>query len=132
MTTASWIRRLFARTPRRAPEGSRKAPGARCRPPVEALEDRLTPATPVVTYYNASGVGVPVIGWQGIRGADAKGQYLISGTSRTHGLLFGGSIAATICGPGITVTANSSTGFCSMSASIVAAGCGSTLPSTIA
>ena len=46
-----------------------------------------------VTYYNASGVGVPVIAWQGLRGADAKGQYLISGTSGSHGLLFVGSIA---------------------------------------
>ena len=46
-----------------------------------------------VTYYTASGVDVPGTFWQGIRGADAKGQYLISGTSKTHGLLFVGSIA---------------------------------------
>src|SRR5262245_61607766 len=39
MTSRSWIRKLFARPPRPA----RKAP-ARCRPAVEALEDRLAPA----------------------------------------------------------------------------------------
>ena len=38
MTTRSWIRNLFARTPRRAPK-SRKAP-ARCQQSLEALEDR--------------------------------------------------------------------------------------------
>ena len=47
MTTRSWIRQLFARTPRRAPQGSRKIP-ARFRPSLEALEDRLAPAAPVV------------------------------------------------------------------------------------
>ena len=46
-----------------------------------------------VTYYNADSVGVPVTFWQGLRGAGAKGQYLISGTSLTHGLLFVGTIA---------------------------------------
>ena len=35
MTSRSWIGKLFARTPR----PTRKAP-ARCRPAVEALEDR--------------------------------------------------------------------------------------------
>ena len=39
MTTRTWIRKLFARTPRTV----RKAP-ARCRPAVEVLEDRLAPA----------------------------------------------------------------------------------------
>jgi hypothetical protein len=39
MTRRSWVRTLFARTPRAA----RQAP-ARCRPAVEALEDRLAPA----------------------------------------------------------------------------------------
>ena len=65
-------------------------------PGIEVLEGRqllshLAPSK--VTYYDASGVGVPVLAWQGIRGADAKGQYLISGTSGSHGLLFVGSIA---------------------------------------
>jgi hypothetical protein len=49
MTTRSWLRNLFApRTPRRAPEGSRKAPH-RARLAVEALEDRTVPATFTVT-----------------------------------------------------------------------------------
>jgi hypothetical protein len=40
MSMRSWIRKLFAsRTPRRAPERSRKAP-VRFRPRCEALEDR--------------------------------------------------------------------------------------------
>src|SRR5262245_39911674 len=46
MTPRSWIRKLFARTPRTA----RKAP-ARCRPAVEALEDRAVPA---VTFNTAN------------------------------------------------------------------------------
>ena len=48
MTARSWIRKLFARTPRTV----RKAP-ARCRPAVEALEDRFLPAVtfvPAVIY----------------------------------------------------------------------------------
>src|SRR5262249_32818130 len=32
-------------------------------------------------------------GWQGIRGADTAGQYLITGTSNDSGLLFDGTIA---------------------------------------
>jgi sugar lactone lactonase YvrE len=44
MITRSWIRNLFARTPRTA----RKAP-ARCRPRLEFLEDRLAPAVIGVT-----------------------------------------------------------------------------------
>ena len=44
MTTRTWIRNLFARTPRTI----RKGP-ARFRPRLEALEDRLAPATFTVT-----------------------------------------------------------------------------------
>src|SRR5262245_61632617 len=44
MTTRSWIRSLFARTPRRAPHGGRQAP-RRFRPTLGVLEDRLTPST---------------------------------------------------------------------------------------
>src|SRR5262245_61998211 len=44
MTARTWIRSLFARTPRTI----RKAP-ARCRPSLEALEARLAPATITVT-----------------------------------------------------------------------------------
>jgi len=39
MTARCWIRKLFARKPR----ATRKAP-ARCRPSLEALEDRALPA----------------------------------------------------------------------------------------
>ena len=39
MTTRSWIRQLFARTPRRASQGSRKPP--RCRLNIDVLEDRF-------------------------------------------------------------------------------------------
>jgi hypothetical protein len=46
-----------------------------------------------VSYYNADTVTVqPVTGWQGIRGGDTAGQYLISGTSGADGLLFSGAI----------------------------------------
>ena len=44
MTARSWIGRLLARTPRRAPQGSRQAP-PRFRPALDLLEDRLTPST---------------------------------------------------------------------------------------
>ena len=43
MTTRSWIRQLFGRTPRRAPRGPRQAP-PRFRPSLDVLEDRLTPS----------------------------------------------------------------------------------------
>lgn len=45
-----------------------------------------------VSYNNADNVSMPVSGWQGIRGADAPGEYLIAGTSGTSGLLFEGTI----------------------------------------
>jgi hypothetical protein len=51
MTTRSWIRTLFARTPRTA----RQAP-ARCRPTLEALESRYVPSTLVVTKTTDTGV----------------------------------------------------------------------------
>jgi hypothetical protein len=47
-----------------------------------------------VTYNNTDSVGMqPVSAWQGIRGSDTSGQYLITGTSDTDGLLFEGTIA---------------------------------------
>jgi hypothetical protein len=46
-----------------------------------------------ISYYNADNVTTqPVSGWQGIRGADTAGQYLITGTSNSQGLLFNGTI----------------------------------------
>src|SRR5262245_51638212 len=54
MTARSWIRNLFAPTPRTVrTEGSRAAGRARCRPAVEVLEDRSLPAvtfSPAVNY----------------------------------------------------------------------------------
>ena len=44
MTTRSWVRRLFSRTP-----GTVRQAPARFRPLLEALEDRLAPATLTVT-----------------------------------------------------------------------------------
>src|SRR5262249_25255794 len=44
MTDRSWIHKLFARPPRRAPHGGRPAP-PRSRPTLDVLEDRLTPTT---------------------------------------------------------------------------------------
>ena len=47
-----------------------------------------------VTYQNASAVTMqPVSGWQGIRNSDTSGQYLITGTSGVHGLLYEGPIS---------------------------------------
>ena len=55
MTARTWIRNLFARPVTRP---VRKA-AARCRPAVEALEDRLTPATLVVTNNLDTSDGSP-------------------------------------------------------------------------
>jgi sugar lactone lactonase YvrE len=44
MTVRAWIRKLFARTPRRTTQGSRQAP-PRFRPNIDVLEDRLTPSS---------------------------------------------------------------------------------------
>ncbi len=57
------------------------------------LIGRSDPVTGV-SYFNASGVGIqPVSGWQGIRNADTSGQYLITGTSGSDGLLYEGPIS---------------------------------------
>jgi hypothetical protein len=71
---------------------------ARSRRPVglgiEVLESRQLLshlAATNVTYYTARGVEKHGT-WQGIRGADAKGKYLITGTLGSQGLLFVGSI----------------------------------------
>ncbi len=47
-----------------------------------------------VTYNNANNISIqPVTAWQGIRAGDASGQYLITGTSNSNGLLFNGTMA---------------------------------------
>ena len=56
------------------------------------LIGRSDPVTGV-SYYNTANVSMqPVSGWQGIRGAATPGQYLISGTSNSNGILFVGAI----------------------------------------
>lgn len=45
-----------------------------------------------VSYYDTADVSLPVTGWQGIRGGDDAGQYIIVGTSGSSGLLFEGTI----------------------------------------
>lgn len=56
------------------------------------LIGRSNPVTSV-TYNDTSSVSMqPVSAWQGIRGGDTAGQYLIAGTSGANGLLFVGAI----------------------------------------
>jgi hypothetical protein len=51
------------------------------------------PAT-AATYYNSDNVSTqPVSAWQGIRGSDSSGQYLMVGTSNANGLLFDGTMS---------------------------------------
>jgi trimeric autotransporter adhesin len=45
-----------------------------------------------IDYYDAGNVSMTVSGWQGIRGGDLPGEYLITGTSDSNGLLYVGSI----------------------------------------
>ncbi len=45
-----------------------------------------------VSFYDTSDVSLPVSGWQGLRGGDNEGEYIIVGTSQTSGLLFEGTI----------------------------------------
>lgn len=46
-----------------------------------------------VSFFDTAEVSLPVSGWQGLRGGDTDGQYIIVGTSITSGLLFEGTIA---------------------------------------
>src|SRR4029077_8128455 len=68
---------------------------------------------PSVTYYNAvnttDATMLPISGWQGIRNGDTTGQYLISGTSGSTGILYIGSISGqgtsnTVMVPGASST----------------------------
>jgi hypothetical protein len=88
---------------------SRQNSGRRNPPPstranLEILESRellsTTPmrihslaAAPAVSYYDSSQVALPMLFWQGLRGAGTAGQYLMTGTSiNSSGVLFDGSI----------------------------------------
>ncbi len=58
--------------------------------------DLIGQSNPVssINYYNADSVSIqPVTGWQGIRGSETSGQYLITGTSGDNGLLYEGPIS---------------------------------------
>ena len=54
-------------------------------------------SVPKVTYYNAVNTTdasqLPISGWQGIKAGDTAGQYLITGTSGSTGVLYVGSIS---------------------------------------
>ena len=59
-------------------------------------DDLIGHSDPVtgVSYFNANGVSMqPVSGWQGLRNADAAGQYLLTGTSNSNGILYVGPIS---------------------------------------
>ena len=64
------------------------------------LIGRTDPVTSVNYYqtqdvYQSDGTAMPVSGWQGIRASGTSGQYLITGTSDTNGLLYIGPISGT-------------------------------------
>jgi hypothetical protein len=47
-----------------------------------------------ISYFGTQGVGIqPVSGWQGIRASGTSGQYLMTGTSGSQGLLYDGPIS---------------------------------------
>jgi parallel beta-helix repeat protein len=56
------------------------------------LIGQVDPVTSV-TYYNSNSVSMTVSGWQGIRDSGTPGQYLITGTSGSNGLLYIGPIS---------------------------------------
>lgn len=67
---------------------------ARVRPRSRRVVMGRSVAVTNVRYYTTGQVPIqPVSGWQGIRDGDARGQYLIAGTSGANGLLFIGTIA---------------------------------------
>ncbi len=62
------------------------------------LIGRTDPVTSVDYYptsdvYTSNGTSMPVSGWQGIRASGVSGQYLITGTSDSNGLLYDGPIS---------------------------------------
>ena len=76
-------------------------------------DDLIGHSDPVtgVSYYNADSASTQAVSaWQGIRNSDASGQYLITGTSGVHGLLYEGPISGvggasdTVDYPGATST----------------------------
>ncbi len=65
------------------------------------------PQTPV-TYYNTDNFPTkpPVSGWEGIRGGDSTGQYLITGTTASNGVASGLLYEGTIDGTGTSYVVN--------------------------
>ena len=62
------------------------------------LIGRIDPVSSVDYYptqyvYTSNGTSMPVSGWQGIRASGTSGQYLITGTSDSNGLLYDGPIS---------------------------------------
>ncbi|HKB36826.1 MAG TPA: BACON domain-containing carbohydrate-binding protein, partial [Gemmataceae bacterium] len=89
MTTRSWIRNLFARTPRRAPHGARQAP-RRFRPTLDVLEDRQTPSrlgTTALLEGPAAGSASDLVFTSGAWSATANAPWLhTSATGTGNGL----------------------------------------------
>src|SRR5262245_51808674 len=84
MTTRSWIRPLFAHTPRQAPERSRRAP--RFRPDLEVLEDRLTLSmlgTTGLLEGPAAGSASDIVSTSGAWSATANASWLHTSASGT-------------------------------------------------
>jgi trimeric autotransporter adhesin len=78
------------------------------------IESRAKSAlTPSVTYYNAVNTTdasqLPISGWQGIRDGDTSGQYMITGTSGSAGVLYNGSISGKGTSYAVDVPGSSST-----------------------
>jgi hypothetical protein len=75
-----------------------------------APNNQIGPSNPVtpVTYSNTDNFpsNLPVSGWQGIRGGDGSGQYLITGTSVTNGVESGLLYEGTIDGSGVSYAVN--------------------------
>ena len=85
MTTRSWIRRLFTRTPRRAPQGACKAP-PRFRPSFDLLEDRLTPTklgTTALLEGPAAGSDSDIVSTDGPWSATSNAPWLHTASSGT-------------------------------------------------
>jgi streptogramin lyase len=85
MTPRSWIRQLFARTPRRAPHGPRQPP-PRFRPGLDVLEDRLTPSrlgTTALLEGPAAGSASDVVSTRGPWSASSNALWLHSSAAGT-------------------------------------------------
>jgi hypothetical protein len=97
MTTRSWFRTLFARTPRSA----RKA-AARCRPRFEALEDRVVPATFHVTSLADATAGSlrAAIAAANLNPGPDTIDFQVSGTLPLAGLELPITDSVSIVGPG--------------------------------